>query len=136
MWRFVSSTSGKPCTSTLPAAGSEEQSVQNEVEKITARKRVEKNNNYPPDVRYAIGKQYAAENSNIGAVRKFSKKYDHPVPESSVRNMKKQYLMSLKSDKEQTIKELPLKKRGKPLMLGQTLDRLVQKQVLQLLLNY
>ena len=127
MWRFLKSALSNNDNDTSSSSNALESSIKSEIEKISVRKRTQaKNNVYTPELRYKIGK-HAAEYGNIHAVAKYSKDLGIHVPESSVRNMKKQYLELIKKDTSQQQKHLPLKKKGQPLRLGHTLDNLVQR---------
>ena len=74
--------------------------------------------------RATIG-QYAAENGNAAAVKKFKGDFDHGLGESTVRLFKKRYLAELRrATKESAAGEVPKvtkitnKPRGRPLLLG------------------
>ena len=47
------------------------------------------------ELRAKVGK-YAAEQGNTVAIRKFSQKFESPLSESTVRSLKKSYLMKLR----------------------------------------
>ena len=79
----------------------------------------------------AIIARYAANHGIIKAVRQFSKDFpDNSLKETTIRGWKKTYLKELssrkKAGKDMTIEKLPEKKTGRPLMLGDTLDKEVQ----------
>ncbi len=86
---------------------------------------------FTPGDRAAIG-QYAAENSNAAAVKKF--KDTHDVGESTVRSFKKKYLGEVKKWQVsgttfKDVKRLPGRKRGRKVMLGEQLDGRIQNYV-------
>ena len=85
--------------------------------------------------RAQIGK-YASENGNAAAVRRFSKELDRPLNESTVRSIKKNYYQELGKKRssgdsldEAAVTSLPPKKRGRPLLLGETIDSNVQSYI-------
>ena len=89
-----------------------------------------------PEQKAMIGR-YATENGIVNAIRHF--KGDFPedsLKESMIRGWKKAYLLELEScrrtGKDRTVKELPHKKMGRPLMLGEDLDKQVQVYLLEL----
>ena len=75
--------------------------------------------------KFSIGKR-AAENGVTATVRYYAKAFsDLPLSnlkETTVRRLKNNYQASLITDQESS-KELPGKKRGKPLMIGIDLDQ-------------
>ena len=82
----------------------------------------------------AIIARYAANHGIIKAVRQFSKDFpDNSLKETTIRGWKKTYLKELssrkKAGKDMTIEKLPEKKTGRPLMLGDTLDKEVQAYI-------
>ncbi len=86
---------------------------------------------FTPEDRAAIG-QYAAENGNAAAVKKF--KATHDVGESTVRSFKKKYLEEVKKRQVSgtafnDVKRLPGRKRGRKVMLGEQLDGRIQNYV-------
>ena len=77
--------------------------------------------------RFSIGK-YPAKNGHAATVRKFTNK-ERPLNESTVRRFCKRCKEELKQsskEKRELKKQLPLMRRGRPLMLG-SLDKMVQK---------
>ncbi len=86
---------------------------------------------YSPKDRAAIGK-FAAENGVPAARRKYSPKFPY-INESTARKFKELYMKELMVRLEKNIStpiaELNLKKRGKPLLLGDKLDFMVQKYI-------
>ena len=73
-------------------------------------------------------RQYAAEHGPTKAPRHF------PVPESTARLLKKQYFTELHDRLRNSatipeVKHLPSKSRGRPLLLGSTLDDEVKESV-------
>ena len=97
-----------------------------------------KYNDYTAEERARIGK-YAAENGPTSASRYFTKLLGRKVPESCTRRFKSEYVESLKavvrdrgSDMESVavvVKSLPTKPQGRPLLLGQELDKAVQDYI-------
>ena len=86
---------------------------------------------YPSDMRAKIGR-YAAEMGVVAAARRFSKELSRPVNESTVRGMKKAYLLQLNQGADVNpgpITDLPQKCRGRPLLLGNEGDERVRKFV-------
>jgi hypothetical protein len=80
-------------------------------------------NVFPPEVRATIGR-FASQHGNTKAARQFSAELKVPVSESSVRNIKKDYLKVLQKT-NQEIEQLMHGARGKPVKLG-VLDEKVQ----------
>ena len=77
---------------------------------------------------------YALENGNAAAVRRFSKEFETSLSESTVRSLKKGYIsardaLKRKSDEDTTLESLPPKKRGRPLLLSESIDKQVQAYV-------
>ena len=72
--------------------------------------------------------EYASLHGNLAAVRHFPKKMGVEVKESSVRTWKTKYRQELERKKRSgeksdlRVQKLPVKKRGKPLLLGEKLD--------------
>ena len=71
------------------------------------------------------------------AAKQFSKKIKYPVNESTARRFKKLYLKErrakrLREEEDLTVNDLPMKKRGQPLLLGKNLDEQVQEYMLKL----
>ena len=85
---------------------------------------------YTPKEKTLVGKR-AAEHGVTAAIRYFSKVFaDNSLKESTVRTWKKKYLRELSGRKRAgeavTVEALENKKTGRPLMLGQDLDKQVQ----------
>ena len=85
-----------------------------------------------PAQRFTVGKR-AAEHGTTAAMRYFSYKYSGnftSLKETTVRRLKTQYLEQVSrndnSQQGESIQELPLKKNGRPLMLGE-LDQQVRE---------
>lgn len=82
---------------------------------------------HTPEQQAAIGK-YASMHGNKAAVRHFSKKLGVDVRESSVRTWKLKYRAEVSrmqrngETNDLEVKSLPVKKRGRPLLLGEKLD--------------
>ena len=99
-------------------------------------------NQYTPEERAAIGK-YAAENGPTRAAKYFSEKLNIQISEPTARKFKEEYLKKLREllTKEQStsgsstscprveVKALPTKTQGRPLLLGEELDKCVQKYI-------
>ena len=82
-----------------------------------------------------IGK-WALKNGVQSARRKFSKAQKTEINESTVRSFRNQYRKDLEKwhrdeSENATVRvcKLPLKKRGRPLLLGERLDSIVQKYI-------
>ena len=78
--------------------------------------------------------RYAANHGIVNAIRRFSKDFpENSLKESTIRGWKKAYLKELpllkKAGKDMGIEKLPEKKTGRPLMLGETLDKEVQAYI-------
>ena len=101
-----------------------------------------KYNQYMPEERAAIGK-YAAENSPTHAAKYFSGKLKMQISEPTARKFKEEYLRKLQEliTKRQCssgssttcppveVKVLPTKTQGRPLLLGEELDKCVQDYI-------
>jgi len=71
------------------------------------------------------------------AAKRFTKKLEFRINESTMRSIKKDYLdkrhkKRLREKDDLTVSELPVKKRGRPLLLGKKLDNSVQEYILKL----
>ena len=92
-----------------------------------------KYNEYTEEERAMIGK-YAAENGPARAVRYFS---DRKLPETTARRLKSEYLLAMKTqlkgckedDTVPQVSSLSKKPQGRPLLLGQELDKSVQDYI-------
>ena len=79
--------------------------------------------------------QYALQNGNATAVRKFSKEFDAPINESTMRSLKKSYVTAQEAQKRKAgevdvvLESLPPKKCGRPLLLSDNLDTQVQAYI-------
>ena len=85
---------------------------------------------YSPTVRAEIGK-YACHHGVAAAARFFSRRLDKKVSETTVRSIRSAYVelgvqQKRGAEDEGEITALPLKKRGRPVLLGQELDTHVQ----------
>ena len=100
-----------------------------------------KYNRYKPEERAAIGR-YAAENGPTRAARHFSEKLKMKISEPTARKFKEEYLKKLQEITKQPcssgssttsipveIKGLPTKTQGRPLLLGEELDKCVQDYI-------
>ena len=90
---------------------------------------------YSPRERAEIGK-LACNIGATAAARRISKKFEG-INESTVRGFKKSYLNELRAkrlreEEDLTAEELPLKKRGRPLLLGKQLDEALQQYIIKL----
>ena len=87
-------------------------------------------NEYTSEQRAEIGK-YSAENGPIRAARHFSKVLGIVIPESTARRLKAEYLKLLGDNDNAsiTVKSLPTKHKGRPLLLGQILDTAIQDYI-------
>ncbi|XP_050408299.1 uncharacterized protein LOC126823474 isoform X2 [Patella vulgata] len=83
-----------------------------------------KNNYYSPEIRAKIGR-YAVEHGNSLTAEKFSRELNMDVGESTVRSIKKRYLMSVQ-EMDTEIEALKSAPRGRPLMLGDIDKKIVQ----------
>ena len=89
-----------------------------------------------PQQKATIAK-YAAEHGIVNAIHRFKKDFpDDLLKESTIRGWKKTYLLELqsrrKAGKDLAVKELPNKKAGRPLMLGEALDGQVKAYLTEL----
>ena len=87
-------------------------------------------NKFTAAQRFEIGK-YSCQYGAAEAARHFSRKLGSKVRESSVKSIKKAYLEELRKrprndDGEEPISVLPVKKRGRKVLLGDDLDQKVQ----------
>ena len=89
---------------------------------------------FSPRERAVIGK-YAAESGVLAAKRKFSQKLGKNISENTIRGFKVCYETELSrkrsAGEDLSVKVLPPNKRGRPLMLGEKLDFMVQKYILK-----
>ena len=92
---------------------------------------------FTPEDQAAIAK-YALWHGNKAAIRHFSKELGKEIKDSSVCMWKKKYSAELKrtvskrdSDEkgEVCVKSLPVKRRGRPLLLGENLDTAVKNYI-------
>ena len=88
-----------------------------------------------PAQQFEFGKK-SAEIDIVQALRFYRKKYpDLMVPKPTARRAKKQYLDELKkrprSSDSDDFRELPTKKRGRPLLLGEEVDRQKSENILK-----
>ena len=119
------SLSGVISTSRIVSANKELQKVIKESEDRTLRKRGPYEH-FSAQEKAKIGKD-AAEHGVAATVRRYQKLFPmRSVKESSVRTWRNKYLEELqtrnKEGREMVVKELPNKKRGRPLMLGDKLN--------------
>ena len=83
---------------------------------------------FSPKKRADIGK-YACQNGTTAAAKHYSHKLGTKISSTTVQSMKKQYLEERKkkrTEDDHDVSSLPLKKRGRPLLLGEELDTKVQ----------
>ena len=81
---------------------------------------------YTAEERASIGR-YSSQHGPTAASRYFTKKFGRLIPEASARRFKKEYLLKLKENVGTTkaqieIKELPIKRQGRPLLLQEGTD--------------
>lgn len=86
-----------------------------------------------PENQAAVAK-YAIEHGNKAAVRHFGRKLDVDLKASSVATWKSKYLSEMQrkinaGDDDKEVTSLPVKKRGRPLLLGEDLDEKVKRYV-------
>jgi hypothetical protein len=88
--------------------------------------------NFAPDFKAEVGR-YAAEHGNTKAVEHFSK-LGRNIKESTVRRFKEAYFLKLKENKgdKSKVVQLNSKSRGRPLILGEEVDKNVRDYVKQL----
>ena len=95
----------------------------------TKKKKSNKRGEYSEESRAKIA-LYAVRHGMPGAVRYISRELRININESTIRSFKSAYKEELKSQRirhfTDKIKVLPYKKRGKPLLLGEDLDKVVQ----------
>ena len=79
--------------------------------------------------------KYAVENGNQAAIRRYSKEFSIEIKESTLSTWKSKYLAEIErrhkeglcaTSGEIVVSSLPSKKRGRPLLLGEILDKQVQ----------
>ena len=90
--------------------------------KVTGKR---KYTSFSAEQKASIGR-YAAEHSNAATVQKFKSNFEQDVGKSTVRLFKKRYLEELKRAKNSVpvgdipvVKEISVKTRGRPLLLGE-----------------
>ena len=82
--------------------------------------------NYSSELRAQIGK-YASSHGTTAATQYFTRKLKEPISKSTVQSIKKSYKQELlRSRRSAPLQQLLTKPRGRPLLLGQKLDSLVQ----------
>ena len=85
---------------------------------------------YSPHVRAEIGK-YASQHGIAATARFYTRKLGHSVSETTAYSLKKAYLQSVRekraADDDGDVRLLPIKKRGRPVLLGEVLDVKVQQ---------
>ena len=83
---------------------------------------------YDPCIRAEIGK-YASVHGVAAASRVYSKKLERRVGTATIQSIMQAYIKELKKKREagvSQIKQLLLQKRGRPLLLGENRDRMLQ----------
>ena len=86
---------------------------------------------YTPEDRYKIGK-YGSKNGPAAAVRKFKSRFPK-LNESMVRSLRQKHQSELtRSKQKDTILEprIPKEPTGRPLLLGNKIDAMVQKHII------
>ena len=90
---------------------------------------------YSPKERAEIGK-FASQHGASAASAHFYRKWKVKINPSTIHSIKKDYLQSVKESRKRDdscdVDELPLRKRGRPFLLGDRLDRMVQEYLLKL----
>ena len=86
-------------------------------------------NRYSPRDRAAIGR-YASQHGVAAAARFFSRKLKRTVRETTVRSIKTAYVREVQRKRSGgpggDVTEIPLQKRGRPVLLGSSIDWMVQ----------
>ena len=100
------------------------------------RRRTKKNNVYSPQLRAEMG-EAALKFGATAASRRYSAKLGTSISESTMRGLKKAYVLERnrkrrREENESPVTSLPPMKRGRPLILGKTLDDAVQEYILKL----
>ena len=126
MLRYFKKVDKNP-TSNVPGLTEKEVKRANEeVKRVIEQKsgRRAKYNDYTPLQRANIGK-YAVEHGPTRASHYFTKVLEKDVPESTVRRLKTEYLQKLKltDNEDPQVVALPKHSQGRPLLLGQELDK-------------
>ena len=89
---------------------------------------------FTPEQQAAIGK-YASINGNQAAIRHFSEKLGVELKVTTVQTWKGKYRSEISRKRKAgeegdiTVKSLPVKKRGRPLLLGEKLDSQVRSYI-------
>lgn len=141
MLRYFQKIDKKAVSTTTGLTLEEEKRAEEEVKKVIEIKDKARGsyNDYSPEIRAAIGK-YAAENGPTRASRHFTKQLGKNVPESTARRLKKEYTVKLSklptpsneddsSRAQFTVTSLPKQPQGRPLLLGELLDKSVQSYI-------
>lgn len=93
---------------------------------------------YSEEERAKIGK-YASIHGAASAARHFSKKLGSIISESTVKSIKADYLQEMKRKRSdgdfEDIELLPIKKRWRTALLGETLDQKLQLYLRELRIN-
>lgn len=89
---------------------------------------------YDPSIRAEIGK-YASQHGVAATARLYSRKLGHKVSETTANSLKKAYLEGVQekraAEDNGDVTLLPMKKRGRPVLLGEALDRKVQQYLVR-----
>lgn len=109
-------------------------SANKEVEKVLKQKKRRSYRKYTPEERAKIA-MYALANGVCAAARKFSREFDITVNESTVRLFKQAYLKersqrTARGDNSR-ISKLTTQKRGRPLLVGDHIDSLIQEYIMK-----
>ena len=135
--RFFKPIDGLPdprgvLSSSIPSEAIEQ--ANKEVQKATSSKKKKRGPyiKYSAELRAEIG-EYATHHGVAATSSRFSQTLGKTVSESTVRSIKAAYLEGVKrkrpvelDEEEEDSIALPLRKRGRPFLLGQKLDALVQ----------
>ena len=104
------------------------------VKSMTCERKSKQRGSYTKEQQVAIGK-YASLNGNPAAVRHFSKQLNVKLKITSVQTWKTKYLAELNHKRKAgetddlTVKSLPVKKCGRPLLLGEKLDSQIKSYI-------
>ena len=127
-----------PLSTTVPSSSIESANAEVkrviETEESSDRQKRGHYEKFSPELRFQIGK-HAAENGVAATMRFYAKKF--VLKESSVRTWKNAYTREIRSMRGDitALKTLPEKKRGRPYLLGEELDKQVRAYVTSLRSN-
>ena len=79
--------------------------------------------------------KYTSDHGVAAAARFFKRKLGHQVSETTLHSMKKAYLQEVTrkraNEDDENVERLPPQKRGRPVLLGESLDRSWYSPVVQ-----